>query len=242
MPGNEQGTAGGFPPIAEAAAGVVIGMFTFKTKRAIAALAVGFTAVPAVALAATDAVPGDPFRLGQDNRIVNASTTLTGNGQLTSGVLQVRKESGPGIGAVLKVVNEGTGIARGIDINVAPGKSPISVNPDAGKASGLNADRLDGRDEEDFLPARLYGNGTTTLVSGTEGGGKIVTLHALNANLTCDDGDIALSAGGTAIDPNDHLIGMTPFRDSYHIQFQDNGAPGKFKANIICMDNARPFR
>ena len=141
----------------------------------------------------------------------------------------------------MKVVNQGNGIARGIDINVQPGKPPISVSNDAGKATNLNVDELDGRDEEDFLPSRIYSNGTPQLISGP-GGGKVFLLHAANAGLSCDDGDIALSAGATAIDPADHLVGITPFKGSYQIQFQDNGAPGKFKANIICADNARPFR
>lgn len=211
-----------------------------KNKRFLTAITLGFLAVPTVALAATDAVPGDPFKLGQDNKIEQASTTLTGNGQLSSGVLQVVRQE-QGIGAALKVVNQGNGIARGIDINVQPGKSPISVSNEAGKATNLNVDELDGRDEEDFLPSRIYSNGTPQLISGT-GGGKVFLLHAGNAGLSCDDGDIALSAGATAIDPADHLVGITPFKGSYQIQFQDNGSAGKFKANIICADNARPFR
>lgn len=211
-----------------------------KNKRFLTAITLGFLAVPTVALAATDAVPGDPFKLGQDNKIEQASTTLTGNGQLSSGVLQVVRQE-QGVGAALKVVNQGNGIARGIDINVQSGKSPISVSNEAGKATNLNVDELDGRDEEDFLPSRIYSNGTPQLISGT-GGGKVFLLHAGNAGLSCDDGDIALSAGATAIDPADHLVGITPFKGSYQIQFQDNGSAGKFKANIICADNARPFR
>jgi hypothetical protein len=35
---------------------------------------------------------------------------------------------------------------------------------------------------------------------------------------------------------------MEPFRGSYTIELRDNGLPSKFRANIICMDNARPFR
>ena len=211
-----------------------------KNKRFLTALTLGFVAVPTVALAATDALPGDPFKLGQENRIEQASTTLMGNGQLSSGVLQVVRQE-QGVGAALKVVNQGNGIARGIDINVQPGKPPISVSNEAGKATNLNVDELDGRDEEDFLPSRIYSNGTPQLISGT-GGGKVFLLHAGNAGLSCDDGDIALSAGATAIDPADHLVGITPFKGSYQIQFQDNGTAGKFKANIICADNARPFR
>jgi hypothetical protein len=213
-------------------------------RRIIAALAVGFTAVPAVALAATDAVPGDPLKLGQSQRIVDASTILQGSGQKADGVLQVRRE-GSGIGAVLKVVNDTGGFAqRGIDITVPPGQPPIAINADAGKASNLNADKLDGRSEEDFLPTRLYGNGTPTLIQG-QGGGKPVLLTALSG-LECDEDDVALNAGFRSIDPAgdqaSDLVAMEPFRGSYTIELRDNGAPSKFRANIICMDNARPFR
>jgi hypothetical protein len=213
-------------------------------RRVIAALAIGFTAVPAAALAATDAVPGDPLKLGQSQRITDASTVLQGSGQKADGVLQVRRE-GSGIGAVLKVVNATGGAAqRGIDITVPAGQPPLAINADAGKASNLNADELDGRDEEDFLPTRLYGNGTKTLVQG-QGGGKSVLLTALNG-LECDEGDIALNAGFRSIDPPGDdvsgLVSMEPFRESYTIELRDTGAPSKYRANIICMDNARPFR
>jgi hypothetical protein len=213
----------------------------FKRKRIVAALTLGFVAAPAVAFAATDALPGDPFKLGRENRIEKASTILTGKDQLGTGVLQVRSERG--LGPALRVTNESTGVigGRGIDINVAPNKAPILVNPTAGKADNLNADELDGRDEEDFMPSRLYGNGTPQLLTGP-GGGETFLLHAGNAGLACDDGDIAVNAGAVALDSGDHLVGMVPFRGSYQIQFRDNGAPGKFKANIICADNARPFR
>ena len=50
-----------------------------RHRRTVIALTLGFVAVPTVALAATDAVPGDPFKLGQENRIVNQSTTLSGS-------------------------------------------------------------------------------------------------------------------------------------------------------------------
>jgi hypothetical protein len=210
-----------------------------RRRRAVVALALGFTAVPAVALAATDAVPGDPFKLGQENRIVDATTTLSGVGQNSSGVLQLRRDTGSGIGAVLKVVNEGPGFARrGIDITVPPGQPPIAISTDAGKATNLDADKLDGKGKEDFLPSGLYGNGTAGLVQG-QGGGKSVLLTALDG-LRCDDGDIALSAGGNAVDVEDDLNGIVPFRSSYQIEFQDNGAPGKFSANIICMDLGSP--
>jgi hypothetical protein len=210
-----------------------------RKRRAVIALAVGFAAVPTVALAATDAVPGDPFKLGQSQTIEKASTVLVGSNQGNDGVLQVRKAAGGGLGAALKVVNEGPGAAkRGIDINVPAGQPPIAINADAGKASNLNADRLDGKSEEDFIPSRLYGV-ATGLVNGS-GGGKTVLVSGVN--LSCDAGDVALSAGGNAVDPEDALNGIVPFRSSYQIEFTDNGGASRFSANMICADVSKPFR
>jgi len=51
-------------------------------------------------------------------------------------------------GAVLQLTNtNGTGTSvRGLSISVASGKPPITVNAGAGKATNLNADKLDGLD------------------------------------------------------------------------------------------------
>ena len=223
-----------------------------RRRRVIAALAIGFTAVPAVALAATDAVPGDPLKLGQSQRIVDAvDDPARHRTEGRTACCRCAREGG-GIGAVLKVVNDHRRPSRSAASTspVPPGQPPIAINADAGKASNLNADRLDGRDEEDFLPTRLYGNGTQTLVQG-QGGGKPVLLTALNG-LECDDDDIALNAGFRAIDPPatdtangdaSDLVAMEPFRGSYTIELSATTAsPSKYRANIICMDNARPFR
>jgi hypothetical protein len=207
-------------------------------KRSIVALAIGLATIPTVALAATDAVPGDPFKLGQSQRIDKASTVLEGSNQLNDGVLSLRKTGG-GIGPVLKVNNAEKGIGRrGIDITVPAGQPPIAINADAGKASNLNADKLDGKSEEDFLPSRLYGV-ATGLVNGP-GGGKTVLVSGVN--LSCDDGDVAISAGGNAVDPEDALNGIVPFRSSYQIEFTDNGGASRFSANMICADVSKPFR
>jgi hypothetical protein len=140
---------------------------------------------------------------------------------------------------VLKVVNAGAGIGRrGIDITVPAGQSPINVPENAGKASNLNADKLDGKSEEDFLPSRLYGV-ATGLVNGP-GGGKTVLVSGVN--LGCDTGDVAISAGGNAVDAEDHLNGIVPFRSSYQIEFTDNGGASRFSANMICADVSKPFR
>src|SRR6186997_2611166 len=56
-------------------------------------------------------------------------------------------------GAVLQITNTnstGGTSARGISITVPAGRSPINVSATAGKATNLNADKLDGLDSTAF--------------------------------------------------------------------------------------------
>jgi len=207
---------------------------TLRKRRKVVALALAFTAVPTVALAATDAVPGDPFKLGQDNPIA-PTTTLTGTSTGVDGALQVRKTGGAA-GPAVRIENSAPGFSQhGLVIKTRSGQSPLTVNSDAGKAFFLNADKLDGHSADEFLPTRLYGDGTQ-LIEG-DGGGERVLLP-----LRCDHGDIALNAGGNARGAEDHLNSITPFRSSYHVEFTDNDKASLFSASIICMDSASPHR
>ena len=210
---------------------------TLRKRRTVVALALGFTAVPAVALAATDAVPGDPFKLGQDNRIAT-TTTLTGTATdvRPDGVLHVRKESG-GIGAAVKIDNAAPGVSQpGLIVRTRPGQVPIAVNSDAGEASFLNADKLDGKDSGDFLPNRLYGE-TSGVIEGHGGGARELIFVA------CDPGDIAFKGGATAAPGHeDDLNDIQPAHSSYIFEYQDIGDPSKFRANIVCIDSAAPHR
>jgi hypothetical protein len=57
-------------------------------------------------------------------------------------------------GAVLQITNSNTAgstSARGLSITVPSGRAPITVNSSAGKATNLNADKLDGIDSSGFV-------------------------------------------------------------------------------------------
>ena len=97
-------------------------------------LAVTLALMAGVATAALAAVPGDPFKLGSLNT-VNALTRLVGNRA----------------GGMLLVDNTSTAAnARALDLRVEPGRAPLVVNAEAGKAANLNSDKLDGRDSTSF--------------------------------------------------------------------------------------------
>jgi hypothetical protein len=107
------------------------------------------------------AVPGAPLRLGQSNTI-NAVTSLAGR----SGA------------ALLRLDNDGAGPA--LALQVEPGNPPLTVNAGAGKATNLNADRLDGLDEKAFarrLWAKVRYDGF--LLQGT--GATAATRQAVGA-------------------------------------------------------------
>ncbi len=95
--------------------------------------AVGLALILGVATTALAAVPGDPFELGQTNTINNALTKLAGSNA----------------GTMLTVDNNSSASgARGLDLRVEPGKQPLNVNAEAGKAGNLNADEVDGKDAD----------------------------------------------------------------------------------------------
>lgn len=209
-------------------------------------LAVGVGVVLAlvlgVATVALAAVPGDPFKLGKVNIINNATTALTGGAPDGGAMLDLRR--GSGRGPVLNIENTNTASnSRGLSIQVANGQAPITVVPGAGKASNLNADQLDGKSEQDFLSAsRVYRVGTPVPVQGQEGNGKSVLLTALDG-LSCDDGDVAIGGGGNAVDIEDDLNAVVPSSsEAYQIEFQDNGAPGRFTGFVMCSDSSPPFK
>jgi hypothetical protein len=108
---------------------------------------------------AVASAPGEPLRLGMTNSI-SAATTLTGS--LANRMLTVNNSSleagaraliasARGTAATILATNAGTGPA--LQLQVAAGRPPLTVNASAGKATNLNADRLDGIDSSGFLPA-----------------------------------------------------------------------------------------
>ncbi len=104
-------------------------------------------------------------------------------------------------GPALQLVNQSTAsAATALSLNVASGKPPLKVNASAGKATNLNADRLDGLDSTRLVEARgdVSGNSVNfqSIVEHSEGaaflntGFHTVVAHApegppVDASLSC---------------------------------------------------------
>ena len=101
-------------------------------------LAVVLALVVGVASAAFGANGGN-FILGNPN-VATAITKLTMQGTANGSALQVTQQS------------TGTN-ASGVGVTVPAGKAPIKVNAGAGKATNLDADKLDGKEANAFLGA-----------------------------------------------------------------------------------------
>ena len=185
------------------------------------ALAVGFTAVPTVALAATDAVPGDPFKLGQQQRIDKASTILEGTGQLNDGVLQVRKGAG-GIGPALRVVNSGPGHRPARHRHHGP-VGPAAALGQRRRRQGLQPQRRQaGRQERGGLhpePALRRRDRSRPRVGRREDRARERGELLVATRVTSHSARAA-----TPSTPRIALNGIVPFRSSYQIEFTDNGS------------------
>ena len=107
----------------------------------------------------------DNFILGALNNTATAVTRLSGN---VSG------------GPALQVVNPDTAAgSKALQLKVADNNPPLAVNPTAGKATNLNADKVDGHDAPLWAAVNYYGalartNGATSSSRTSTGDYRVV--------------------------------------------------------------------
>lgn len=184
-------------------------------------LAVILALIVGLASTALAAVPGDPLRLGQFNAI-GAATRLVGS---VNGALLSIENNSPGAKGVP---------APALSLKVPQGTPPLVVDPEAGTATGLSADRLDGRDESAFFSGDVYE--AERRVEGP-GHGEIAFVYA-----NCDQGDIALSGGGSMGSGygdwwDDEVLSSTPGNErTWGVAVQDNFGPNEIIVTALCAD------
>ena len=133
-------------------------------------LAVILALVVGAATAALGATGGN-FILGQPN---SAGATT----KLTSAVA----------GPALELVNNGTSAAAtALRLSVPAGKAPMKVSSGAGKATNLDADKLDGRDSSELEPrgyAQVDHNGPAIVAGSSKG---VLGVVRTTSNTYCFD-------------------------------------------------------
>ena len=141
------------------------------------------------------AVPGDPLRLGETNRI-DALTTLVGT--RAGALLQLNNKGGPALNLV-----------------VPANAPPLAVSAGAGKAPNLNADKLDGFEGSALAEPRGYAH--VTYEGGIDPsfpakGVNRVTLSETSISLYCFDLAFAPAAAVAAphLDNAAWISTMTP--------------------------------
>ncbi len=231
-------------------------MIFTKAMRAgkAAVFAMGLTVVLVLvfgaATTALAAVPGDPFRLGQLNTIDRASQLV-----------------GSARGTLLKVDNNGTGPALFLEANA--GRPPLAVNATAGKATNLNADRLDGldsaafqrsgskaadsdrldgKDSSQFMPASTYSVESAPTIGHDIGNGGNGWRQDI---LRCDPGDQLLSGGHLLWESTSasfELVASLPvtapgFENTWMVRWTNRvnpDQPDRIKIYALCADTAAP--
>ena len=197
--------------------------------------AVGVALILGVATTALAAVPGDPLKLGETNTINDAFTKLVGSNDGD---------------AMLKVDNNSTaGGSRALDLRVEAGKQPINVNADAGKATNLDADELDGKDSNEFLTRSSANGSFLPRRSYTEYGRRKTDYQGgyVTSVVRCDDGDVALTGGYSAalerpqFDFNFELLEEKVIGDEYTLIWNDQSSAGNIglagvTPNVTCAD------
>jgi hypothetical protein len=92
------------------------------------------------------AASGENFIIGN-----GLSDTVMNIATLPTKLTMQGTESGPALQVTQQSNNAG---ASGVGVTVPTGKAPLTVNSTAGKATNLNADRIDGKDSTEFSPTR----------------------------------------------------------------------------------------
>lgn len=218
--------------------------FVGRVLRARATVFASLAMVLAVVLgtvSVAQAAPGDPFILGAINRAAASISQLVGFPE----------------GPVLRIDNNSTGsAATALDLQVEPGRAPMTVNSTAkvanlnadqldGKdstqfATGINgkafdADKLDGLDQSSFLRSKVYVAGSETTQFGVllPDGTRRLEAH-------CKSGDLPLGGGAANIDKGTHVLNSFPelrfTPPGWVVTIQNDGTLDSWSAIVLCAD------
>lgn len=165
-------------------------------------------------------------------------------------------------GSVLRLYNNSTDeSATALDLQVEPGNAPLTVNEDAGKATNLDADKVDGKDSTELVgqqgPKGDKGDPGPQGPEGPQGppgsGGDADTLDGLDSTAffsgnTYQDQILQEGPGGGQLlelevgcDPGDRILtgGGGPFEDPAEdeLRFSDLASEPDQIWSVVIKDN-----
>ncbi len=154
---------------------------------------VGLSMILAVVLSvASTALAGnlDPLKIGSLKNVATKTTALVGK---------------VATGSAFMVKNPSGGSALGLQVNA--GQAPLTVNPEAGTATNLDADKLDGKDSNQFLGAIVVARRTDVAVPDSQ---------TVSAFAGCATGEriIGGSANLDAVTPDSLINVSRPSKDN----------------------------
>ena len=166
------------------------------------------------------------------------STALAGTGVgavfnlgKTNTVNAVSKLVGSTFGSMLVIDNNGGGPA--LNLQVEPGKAPLVVGSNAGKATNLDADKLDGKEAADFAPAKAY-------FREAQGVGRANAFG--DATARCDPGDLVISGGYRKVDAASTFVAdMVPVKaqpNGWQVIWFSSGTADDITVRVLCADVA----
>ena len=150
-------------------------------------------------------------------------------------------------GAVLKVDNNGAGPA--LSLEVGSGQAPLTVNASAGKATNLNADRLDDREASSFADATHQHTGTD-ITSGTvaearidaaiaRDGEVVPTVEGNDGSGSGLDADLLDGKDSSEFQPSNPCPSGTLFHEGACIETAKRGPAAFANAESVCLQAER---
>jgi hypothetical protein len=132
---------------------------------------------------------------------------------------------------VVRFDNNGTGPA--MNLQVEPGRAPMTVNSAAGTATNLSADELDGQDSTNFLPRSTYTKEESTFGTDLGGGNRLWEVF-------CDSGDKILGGGYFNVDATGTTVrasGVEDFHQGWYMEWTNNdGTADEITVQAYCAD------
>jgi hypothetical protein len=136
---------------------------------------------------------------------------------------------------VTGLVKRGAGPALRLKV----GRGPALAVNSAVKVANLNADKLDGQDSSQFVPATTnsFIRNSTYITESTLGPGQQLADGTFTLKASCQAGDRMLSGGPANISPTTDMVESFPDNTiSWKARVDKNGQTDNFSVVVLCAN------